>query len=360
MASDLRGWESDPLFAAAEVVQDSADRMETIYRLVLHESSLIEGDHPDSVVFSSLKLHRRDLLTAIETTKWQLEDFDKAASLSIIKSNSCTREVLVARYMQFLEAIREQICEIEKNLDYASLRDSIADTSHDNLNTQDEDSLEFFLSGVKVNSIDHTERNVNDIKNGCYFGGFLDAAGVSCSAGSINEIVEEKMEDTGNFSMKGIEKGIHDATKLNKSIHAINGDWDLEASSSKSEILQRNKLEELIHKMNIFNFIGRLSSLYVSRVNRNCSMKLKDEEEERHSLSLNIFQRTKSHKARARRWSASALMRFQVLYSQMTTRIIHPSNHRYACMKRRPIQSIITMIFAALFLGVMVLQVSQM
>ncbi|CAM8955285.1 unnamed protein product [Rhodiola kirilowii] len=362
MASDLRGWETDPLFAAAEVVQDSADRMETIYRLVLHESSLIEGDHPDSVVFSSLKLHRRDLLTAIETTKWQdiLEDFDKAASLSIIKSNSCTREVLVARYMQFLEAIREQICEIEKNLDYASLRDSIADTSHDNLNTQDEDSLEFFLSGVKVNSIDHTERNVNDIKNGCYFGGFLDAAGVSCSAGSINEIVEEKMEDTGNFSMKGIEKGIHDATKLNKSIHAINGDWDLEASSSKSEILQRNKLEELIHKMNIFNFIGRLSSLYVSRVNRNCSMKLKDEEEELHSSPLNIFQRTKSHKARARRWSASALMRFQVLYSQMTTRIIHPSNHRYACMKRRPIQSIITMIFAALFLGVMVLQVSQM
>lgn len=47
-------------------------RMETIYRLVLHESSLIKGDHPDSTVVSSLKLHRRDLLTAVETTKWQV------------------------------------------------------------------------------------------------------------------------------------------------------------------------------------------------------------------------------------------------------------------------------------------------
>uniref|UniRef100_A0A7N0TGZ2 Syntaxin 6/10/61 N-terminal domain-containing protein n=2 Tax=Kalanchoe fedtschenkoi TaxID=63787 RepID=A0A7N0TGZ2_KALFE len=353
MASDLRGWETDPLFAAAEVVQDSADRMQTIYRLALHESSLIGGDHHDSNVVASLKLHQRDLVTAIETTKWQLEDFEKAASLSIIRSKLRTREILVARYRQFVEAIREQICQIEKNLDYSSLRDSIVDTSHVSLNTREEDNLALFLSGVMANPVN------NYTKDSCIVEGFLDATDASCSLASTNEIVEERTEDTGNIIMKGAANFIQDSSKRSKSSCAKNGDWDLEAFNSKCEISLRNKFKELINRMSIFfNFFGRLSSLYESRINRN-STRISKDEEQRHYPPLNIFQRTKSHHIHARKWSASALIRFQVLYSQLTTRIIHSSNHRYACM-RRPVQSMITLIVAALFFGVMVLHVSRM
>ncbi|KAF9598726.1 hypothetical protein IFM89_031394 [Coptis chinensis] len=70
MAGSFRQWESDPLFSAAEVVQDSADRMESIYRNLLHEQSLVEAES------TSLDYHRRDLATALGTTKWQPSGFN--------------------------------------------------------------------------------------------------------------------------------------------------------------------------------------------------------------------------------------------------------------------------------------------
>uniref|UniRef100_A0A7N0TGP3 Syntaxin 6/10/61 N-terminal domain-containing protein n=1 Tax=Kalanchoe fedtschenkoi TaxID=63787 RepID=A0A7N0TGP3_KALFE len=249
MASDLRGWETDPLFAAAEVVQDSADRMQTIYRLALHESSLIGGDHHDSNVVASLKLHQRDLVTAIETTKWQLEDFEKAASLSIIRSKLRTREILVARYRQFVEAIREQICQIEKNLDYSSLRDSIVDTSHVSLNTREEDNLALFLSGVMANPVN------NYTKDSCIVEGFLDATDASCSLASTNEIVEERTEDTGNIIMKGAANFIQDSSKRSKSSCAKNG-YHPYMKAESIEILQeyqKMKNKGIIHHSTFFS-----------------------------------------------------------------------------------------------------------
>lgn len=72
MASSLHQWESDPLFAAAEVVQDSADRMESVFRLLLHELSLVQGDCPDLKLLVSIDCHKRDLATTLETAKWQV------------------------------------------------------------------------------------------------------------------------------------------------------------------------------------------------------------------------------------------------------------------------------------------------
>ncbi|XP_039128572.1 uncharacterized protein LOC120264776 isoform X2 [Dioscorea cayenensis subsp. rotundata] len=64
-------WEADPLFSAAEVVQDSADRMESVFQMLLHEQKLVQGESSDSKLLGQIQYHRRDLLTALETTKWQ-------------------------------------------------------------------------------------------------------------------------------------------------------------------------------------------------------------------------------------------------------------------------------------------------
>lgn len=77
----LHKWESDPLFSAAEVVQDSTDRMESVYRLLLHEQGLVHAEHPDSRLLTSVNYHRRDLATILETTKWQV--------LVIVKLSVC-------------------------------------------------------------------------------------------------------------------------------------------------------------------------------------------------------------------------------------------------------------------------------
>lgn len=47
-------------------------RMESIYSFLLHEQSLIQGDHKDGNLLSSIEYHRRDLETALETAKWQV------------------------------------------------------------------------------------------------------------------------------------------------------------------------------------------------------------------------------------------------------------------------------------------------
>ncbi|KAK9289802.1 hypothetical protein L1049_007962 [Liquidambar formosana] len=107
MATTFHQWESDPLFSAAEVVQDSADRMESIFRLLLHEQSLVQGNRPDPKLLASIEYHRRDLATTLETAKWQLEDFEKAVSLSAITDKSRMREDVNSRHKQFIVAIRE-------------------------------------------------------------------------------------------------------------------------------------------------------------------------------------------------------------------------------------------------------------
>ena len=49
-----------------------AFRMESIFRLLLHEQSLVQVEHPDPKLLLSLDYHRRDLATTLETAKWQV------------------------------------------------------------------------------------------------------------------------------------------------------------------------------------------------------------------------------------------------------------------------------------------------
>ena len=46
--------------------------MESIYRRLLHEQSLIQGDHKDGKLPISMDHHTSDLATALETAKWQV------------------------------------------------------------------------------------------------------------------------------------------------------------------------------------------------------------------------------------------------------------------------------------------------
>lgn len=46
--------------------------MESVFRLLLHELSLIQGDCPDLKLLVSIDYHKRDLATTLETAKWQV------------------------------------------------------------------------------------------------------------------------------------------------------------------------------------------------------------------------------------------------------------------------------------------------
>ncbi len=46
--------------------------MESIFRHLLHEQSLVQVEHPDPKLLLSLDYHRRDLATTLETAKWQV------------------------------------------------------------------------------------------------------------------------------------------------------------------------------------------------------------------------------------------------------------------------------------------------
>ncbi|KAL4559606.1 hypothetical protein LXL04_031749 [Taraxacum kok-saghyz] len=133
MTSHLDRWEKDPFFHAAEEVQESADRMESTYRTLIHASK-------EPSVWNSEAL-RRDLQTALGTTKWQvkskianlnsfpypyliinplleinfiellqLEEFERAVLASYNKTSTDNTK---DRHRDFINAIESQISRVE-------------------------------------------------------------------------------------------------------------------------------------------------------------------------------------------------------------------------------------------------------
>ncbi|KAL7616388.1 hypothetical protein Lser_V15G00910 [Lactuca serriola] len=102
MASHLDRWEKDPFFRAAEEVQESADRMESTYRTLIHASKEPSVWNSDAV--------RRDLQTAMGTTKWQLEEFERAVLSSYNKTSTDNTK---DRHRDFINAIETQISRVE-------------------------------------------------------------------------------------------------------------------------------------------------------------------------------------------------------------------------------------------------------
>lgn len=303
----LHKWESDPLFSAAEVVQDSADRMESVYRLLLHEQGLVHAEHPDSRLPTSVNYHRRDLATILETTKWQLEDFEKAVSLSAVMNKSQTTEDVIVRHTQFIGAIREQINQVEKSLEDSLVGKSIRSSEWVNLNKQDRDGLALFLSGR--NPPQHVTHH--DVEDSNILRRFLDPTTPSSS--QDDGIIEHESREKDSMKMNGFahvdqyygsEKqsnlrkvgshcspglGLDTQDSLQETScrrHNEDHNWDLEANETKNKsFFHNNSLTGNYSGLNIFRYLNNLRSAYETRIARNYTKRLKDGEEERNSPS---------------------------------------------------------------------------
>lgn len=144
MASAFSSWEMDPFFAAAEDVQHSADRMESAYRIWMYKKALAEEGSSEQ---RSAKLSSREVATALDTTKWQLEEFRKAVTNSAQSNTFPLGEDVSKRHFSFIAAIQDQISLIEN-----TLRDCIdihfSNSLHSvNFNDEERDQLAMFLSG---------------------------------------------------------------------------------------------------------------------------------------------------------------------------------------------------------------------
>ncbi|KAK8958886.1 hypothetical protein KSP40_PGU009030 [Platanthera guangdongensis] len=111
MATAFDRWEKDPFFYAAEEVQESADRLESVYRqwISIHEKKATRG-----VADSPVTELRRELSTALGTAKWQLEELERAVRSS--DHSLSAGESTVARHSDFIVAISSKISIVENAL----------------------------------------------------------------------------------------------------------------------------------------------------------------------------------------------------------------------------------------------------
>ncbi|XP_057490843.1 uncharacterized protein LOC130776596 [Actinidia eriantha] len=140
MASQFDRWEKDPFFSAAEEVQESADRMESTYRTWIHSMK------DSSSMWNSEEL-RRDLRTALGTTKWQLEEFERAVKFSY--SNSLDDDPK-ERHRQFITAIECQVSKIKSSLHESAISDGKPHMPWVRLDERECHELALFLSGPSI------------------------------------------------------------------------------------------------------------------------------------------------------------------------------------------------------------------
>lgn len=138
VASSFDLWKKDVFFPAAEEVQESADIMESTYRVwVRQRSERLAPKHLDELC--------RELQTALGTTKWQLEEFEKAVRLSYGQRGD---DHTAARHGQFITAIENQISQVE-----TALRESFSVEGKQplrwvQLDEEEHDDFAAFLSGT--------------------------------------------------------------------------------------------------------------------------------------------------------------------------------------------------------------------
>ncbi|KAF7139491.1 hypothetical protein RHSIM_Rhsim07G0222100 [Rhododendron simsii] len=163
MASNFDRWEKDPFFSAAEEVQESADRsgrtfrrvscefcvarwgyvssMESTYRTWIHSMKDSSG------IWNSEELCR-DVRTTLGTTKWQLEELERAVKSSYANSSSADAK---ERHHNFVTAIESQISKIERSLHKSAISNGKPPLPWVRLDEGECNELALFLSGPSVN-----------------------------------------------------------------------------------------------------------------------------------------------------------------------------------------------------------------
>ncbi|WOL05133.1 hypothetical protein Cni_G13856 [Canna indica] len=144
MATCFDRWEKDPFFSAAEEVQESADRLQSVYRRWTRSTKETSVSNPvGNAEESSGELHR-ELQTALGTAKWQLEELEKAVRSS---GDACSAgEETRTRHNQFFLAIENQILKVEKSFMQRSRNDKEAKLAWVQLDEGERDELANFLS----------------------------------------------------------------------------------------------------------------------------------------------------------------------------------------------------------------------
>lgn len=237
----------------------------------------------------------------------QLEDFEKAVSLSAVMNKFQTTEDVIVRHTQFIGAIREQINQVEKTLEDSFVGKSIRNSEWINLNKQDRDGLAIFLSGG--NPPQHVTHH--DVEDSNILRRFLDPN--TASSSQDDGIIEHENQENESMKMNGFAHvdqyyGSEKHSNLRKvgshyfrglgldtqdslqetscSRHDEDHNWDLEANETKHKsFFHNNSLRGNYSGPNIFSYLNNLWSACESRIARNYTKRLKDGEEEMNSLS---------------------------------------------------------------------------
>ncbi|XP_021893187.1 uncharacterized protein LOC110811112 [Carica papaya] len=143
VANSFDLWQKDAFFSAAEEVQESADIMESAYRLWIREKGEGRAQEDLDELF-------RELQAALGTAKWQLEEFERAVRLS---RGHRFDEITATRHRQFVAAIENQISRVE-----AALRETFSEEGKQplrwvNLDEEECNDLAIFLSGTSQTSM---------------------------------------------------------------------------------------------------------------------------------------------------------------------------------------------------------------
>lgn len=314
MASSFRQWESDPLFSAAEVVQDSADRMDSIFRILLHEQTLVQENHLDAKLLKSIEYYRRDLATAVETTKWQLEDFEREVNLSAKMDKSHARENVISRHRQFVNAIREQILDIERTLKDTSSGYLAKGSERGTLDEQDQNGLALFLSGeskskhIPIQNFDDSNSMIR----------FLDPKSSNLDGEDIEHNSGEHLHMNG--VLNPINRNFEASCSLQGGAFDMNnevGCWDLEANEATSRsFFDESRSRGYNSRMRIFGSLPNLWFTYGNRASRSFTKRWKDGEERTksqcHALQGNCRQLSLNY----------VFIRLQALYSELA-RLVH-------------------------------------
>eukprot|EP00250_Pteridium_aquilinum_P014378 c21951_g1_i1 orf=406-1677(+) len=142
MTRNFHRWEVDPFFSAAEEVQDSADRLESVYRTWIHVKSVTDD-------ISAIEFHRRELSTALGTAKWQLEEFERAVSYVIVDDNDRAGDDAPTRHKHFVDILQNQISSIETALSSSEDCRDLQPHQVVKLGEKEKDDLELFLCGSR-------------------------------------------------------------------------------------------------------------------------------------------------------------------------------------------------------------------
>lgn len=261
MASNFDRWEKDPFFSAAEEVQESADRMESTYRTWLHslKNTSTEWNQEDL---------RRDLSTALDTAKWQLEEFERAVQNSY---NNSDADEAKHRHRQFVLALEGKISLIQNSLQESASSNGNSSSPLVQLNKGEHDELALFLSGPQ-SSQDRIEVQIRGINQSATNSDAIDGPSKSnCLSCNCRPLLQDAVE-AKEEKLCGIRRTASACADIASWNITIRED-ELASHSSTAQV------EMLPKRVPSFSVFGTVESLPTLKLPKNGFRKWKPEED---------------------------------------------------------------------------------